>query len=100
MTPDKYGAGDDPYCYPDSDVLHNILNIENNTELKEAEEVLTELAAIQIEFDPPPYNLDYLKSIHQQLFEDLYEWAGDLRTIDLTNIPLSGNLTYIHAWIF
>lgn len=84
MTPDKYGTEDDPYCYPDSDVLRNILNIENNSELKEAEEVLTELAAIQIEFDPPPYNLDYLRSIHQQLFEDLYKWAGDLRTIDLT----------------
>lgn len=84
MTHDKYGTRDDPYCYPDSDVLRNMLNIEDNTELNEAEEVLTELAALQIEFDPPPYTLDYLKSIHQQLFEDLYEWAGDLRSIDLT----------------
>lgn len=28
MALDKYGTGDDPYCYPGSDVLRNHLNIE------------------------------------------------------------------------
>jgi len=84
MGIDKYGTGDDPYCFPDSNVLRNVLNIENDTELEEAEELLTELAASQIEFKPPPYDLEYLKGIHQQLFVDLYEWAGELRTIDIS----------------
>lgn len=84
MGLDKYGSGNDPYCYPNSDVLRNSLNIEDNTELEEAEKVLTEVAASQIEFKSPPYDLEYLKGIHHQLFEDLYEWAGELRTIDLS----------------
>lgn len=84
MALDKYGAGRDPYCYRDSDVLCNVLNIEDSTELEEAEKTLTALAALQIELKPPPYDLDYLKTIHQHLFADLHEWAGELRTIDLS----------------
>jgi len=83
MIGDKYGTGNDPYCYPDSEVLCNILNIEDSVELEKAEGELTELAALQIDLKPPPYDLHYLKSIHQQLFEDLYEWAGELRAVDL-----------------
>ena len=84
MALDKYGTGRDPYCYRDSDVLCNVLNIENSADLEEAEKALTALAALQIELKPPPYDLDYLKTIHQYLFDDLYEWAGELRAIDLT----------------
>ena len=83
MVHDKYGTGDDPYCYADSEVLCNILNIEDSAELEKAEAELTELAALQIDLKPPPYDLHYLKAIHQQLFEDLYGWAGELRSIDM-----------------
>ena len=83
MTHDKYGTGNDPYCYSDSDVLRNVLNIVESTELEEAERALTELAVLRIEHKPPPYDLNYLKAIHQQLFEDVYEWAGELRGIDM-----------------
>ena len=44
MALDKYGTGDDPYCYPGSNVLQNLLNIEDDDELAEAEAELTELA--------------------------------------------------------
>jgi len=84
MALDKYGTGNDPYCYRDSEVLCNVLNIQNSAELEEAEQALTALAALQIELQPPPYNLDYFKAVHQHLFRDLYEWAGELRTIDIT----------------
>ena len=60
MALDKYGTGDDPYCYPGSNVLRNLLNIEDDEELAEAEAELTELAVGEIEFDAPPYDLDYL----------------------------------------
>jgi cell filamentation protein len=42
------------------------------------------VAAESIEFTPPPYDLSYLKSIHQRLFSDLYDWAGELRTVDIS----------------
>lgn len=84
MALDKYGTGDDPYCYPGSKVLQNLLNIEEDEELAEAEAELTELAVEEIEFDFPPYDLDYFRSLHRQIFEDIYAWAGELRSIDMS----------------
>jgi cell filamentation protein len=81
---DKYGAGQDSYCYPDSEVLKNRLNIEDDDALSEAEREITELAAEEIEFEPPPYDLATLQRIHQQLFGDIYDWAGDIRTVDVS----------------
>lgn len=84
MARDKYGTGDDPYCYPGSNVLQNLMNIEDDEELAIAEVELTELAVEEIELDAPPYDLDYFQSLHQQVFEDIYEWAGEPRSIDMS----------------
>ena len=81
---DKYGVGQDRYCYPDSEVLKNRLNIEDDEALSEAEREITELAAEDIEFEPPPYDLATLQRIHRQLFADIYDWAGDIRTVDVS----------------
>ena len=37
MSRDKYGTGQDPYCYPNSDILINSLNIQDEALLEEAE---------------------------------------------------------------
>ena len=84
MVLDKYGTDDDPYCYPGSNVLQNLLNIEDDDELAEAEAELTELAVEEIEFDSPPYDLNYFQSLHRQVFADVFEWAGELRSIDMS----------------
>ena len=42
------------------------------------------MASNLIEYAEPPYDLQYLKSIHAQLFGDLYDWAGKLRQIDIS----------------
>ena len=81
---DKYGEmGDSIYCYPDSDVLKNKLNIQDAEILQQAEMELTEYASTRIEYAEPPYDLKYLQSIHFQLFSDLYAWAGELRQVDI-----------------
>lgn len=84
MTLDKYGTGDDPYCYSDSSVLRNLLNIEDDAELANAEQEITELAVDGIDFEPPPYDFGYFKKLHSLIFEDVYEWAGKVRTIDMS----------------
>lgn len=81
---DKYGVGDDPYCYPGTDILVNKLDIKDDTKLAEAEKVLSDLSLEDIEYTPPPYNLEYFKNIHYQLFSDVYEWAGDIRSVDIS----------------
>ena len=80
---DKYGTGQDPYCYPGTTVLRNRLGLLDDKALNEAERALSEIAASEIEFAPPPYDLPALQRIHHQLFGDLYDWAGELRTLDI-----------------
>jgi cell filamentation protein len=81
---DKYGAGQDPYCPPGSTVLRNRLNLTDAKTLAQAERDLSEVAAESIDFAPPPYDLPYLQAVHRQLFSDLYDWAGELRTVDIS----------------
>jgi cell filamentation protein len=81
--PDKYGVGEDAYCYPRSTVLRNKLNIRDESTLGEAEQQLSAIAASNVEFSPPPYSLAYLQDIHHALFADLFDWAGELRTVGM-----------------
>ncbi|KXZ63624.1 putative adenosine monophosphate-protein transferase fic [Acinetobacter venetianus] len=82
---DKYGElGDSLYCYSDTNILKNKLNIHDEQVLEQAELELSGLSSSLIEYSEPPYDLAYLKSIHSQLFGDLYEWAGQLRQIDIS----------------
>lgn len=80
---DKYGVGQDPYCYPDSIVLRNLLNIRNEEQLQKAERELSEIAVSKLRLLPPPYNLCLFQHIHKSLFCDVYEWAGQLRSVNI-----------------
>lgn len=80
---DKYGTGQDPYCYAGTNVLRNRLEIDDSQVLEEAERELSLINADTIDLLPPPYDLTYLRHLHEQLFHDLYDWAGDIRTIDI-----------------
>ncbi|MDN6319161.1 MAG: hypothetical protein ACTHYN_00940 [Marinobacter sp.] len=72
---DKYGAGNDSYCYENSDVLVNLLNIRDGELLHAAERDISNVNADTIEFCSPPYDLDYLKAIHRVAAEDR-SWAS------------------------
>lgn len=81
---DKYGVGNDSYCYENSDVLINLFGIRDGALLHEAERDISNFNADTIEFSPPPYDLNYLKAIHRVLFQEIYSWAGELRTVDIS----------------
>ncbi|MBB6156831.1 MULTISPECIES: putative adenosine monophosphate-protein transferase Fic [Pseudomonas] len=80
---DKYGVGQDPYCYPGSDVLRNLLNIRCEEELQKAERELSEIAISRFRLLPPPYDLTLFQHIHRTLFCDVYDWAGQPRTVNI-----------------
>jgi cell filamentation protein len=84
MSLDKYGTGQDPYCLENSNTLINRLGIYSEKELQDVELQLTEIAALDIDFCPPPYDLNYLCELHRMLFGDIYTWAGDIRSIDIS----------------
>lgn len=81
---DKYGTGQDPYCYKDTNVLINKFNIRDEKTLYEAESEITTVALKKISFSLPPYDLECLKNIHFILFSSIYAWAGEIRTIDIS----------------
>ena len=82
---DKYGEmGDSLYCYPNSNILKNKLHLQDEKILQQAELELSEYASLLIEYAEPPYDLQYLKNIHASLFSELYEWAGELRRVDIS----------------
>lgn len=83
--PDKYGAGGDrQYCYPGSDVLINKLGLTNEADLEAAEVELTQARIEQFEPDFGDISLAALRGIHRHLFQDVYQWAGELRSVDIS----------------
>jgi cell filamentation protein len=81
---DKYGVGQDSYCYSSTSVLINRLGLMDDDLLCRAEHDLTQIAASEIDFELPPYDLAYLQQIHRYLFRDIYDWAGEIRTVDIS----------------
>ncbi|MCE9733687.1 putative adenosine monophosphate-protein transferase Fic [Pectobacterium sp. IFB5596] len=81
---DKYGSGQDPYTYPDSNVLINKLGVNDDSQFDDAERQLSELAVLDIEFEEPPYDLHYWCGLHGKIFGDLFDWAGEIRRIDIS----------------
>lgn len=69
------------YRYPDSDVLRNKLDISDAAALDEAERLLSTQRAEQ-GIPSGNFDLDHLKAIHKHLFQDVYEWAGQIRQVD------------------
>jgi cell filamentation protein len=73
---------DDPYLYPGSTVLINKLGITQPDKLAYAERELA--AQRQAEGVPEGgFDLAHLRAIHFHLFQDIYAWAGALRTVEM-----------------
>lgn len=73
----------DIYCYPDTEVLINKLDIRSAKELEKAESALTFIRLAQIKCVAGVFDYDHLKRIHGFIFGDLYEWAGKERSSDI-----------------
>lgn len=80
---DKFGEGRDPYFWSGIHVLRNRLDIREAGRLQKAEFEFTALRAATIELGPARMGLPWLCAIHQQLFQDVFDWAGELREVDI-----------------
>jgi cell filamentation protein len=78
-----YDAADDPYTYENSTVLINILGLRKQTELDAFE---AEISSARAEEPLPDGSLDFthFKAIHHHLFQDVYKWAGQVRTVRMS----------------
>lgn len=94
----------DPYVYPGTDVLRNLLDLRDAAALAEREAALSAIRVAQLErrFIPGDFDLAHLQATHRHIFGDIYPWAGELRTVRITkgsdlarclstSIPTSGH---------
>ncbi|MEM6275374.1 MAG: Fic family protein [Pseudomonadota bacterium] len=74
---------DPVYCYPpDFTVLRNRLDIRDAGELRRQERLFTRVRGEQ-GLPEGDFDLDHLKAIHGHLFQDVYGWAGEIRTVEI-----------------
>lgn len=78
-----YDAVADDYCYPGTTVLKNKLDLRDAEELADFE---AEVSDTRSDEEAPAGNLDFkhFKAIHQHLFQDVYDWAGEIRTVRMS----------------
>lgn len=86
------------YCYPGTNVLKNRLGIRDSDKLHDMERGLTFFRLASLEKSPikGSFDLDHLKRIHKHIFQDLYEWAGQIRT---ENIAKGNSVFAFHQFI-
>lgn len=73
------------YFVDGDDVLDNKLGITDPDALKVAEqEIVTNKTADILSETPQTFGLDYLLYVHKVLFEDIYDFAGKFRTVDIS----------------
>ena len=78
----------DPYIQPNG-TLKNKLGIKEYDELNSAEKDIGFVKLIDIgESFKQKYNKEYLKSIHKHIFEDIFDWAGEFRTVPIEKIEI------------
>lgn len=74
---------EDPYSDPVTGVPYNKLGLGTAAGLEAAEREITHAALILLDESPvsPSYDLPHLQEIHKRIFGDIYEWAGQIRTV-------------------
>jgi len=88
----------DPYTYPGTDVLRNIPGIRDPSQLAAFEANATAVRLIELDERPltGQFDIAHLRAIHRYIFQDVYPWAGEFRTV---NIAKGGQLFGAAAFI-
>jgi len=81
----------DPYLHPGTNVLKNLRGLTDPELLERFEARRTHYRVSELIDNPVPgrFDLGHLKAIHRYIFQDVYEWAGQFRTV---NISKGGHL--------
>jgi len=84
--------GGDPYVYPGTTILRNRFGIKDGATLDKVER---RFVSLRIEQGAPAgrFDLAHLEAIHHHLFQDVYDWAGELRSVEIAK----GSSHFLHA---
>lgn len=75
----------DPYIDPATGILRNLVGAQTRDALSTAEGDLVFARLVQLTEQPVSGtgDLGELQEIHRRLFQDVFDWAGELRTVDI-----------------
>lgn len=74
---------DDPYVYPGTTTLQNKLDIRSAEALDRVERRFV-IQRIRDGVPTGDFDLPHLQAIHRHLFQDVYEWAGQIRSVEIS----------------
>lgn len=87
LRPPAQEPRESPYLYPGTGVLRNKLEIRDDAELLRAEALFAGAREQELRLEPNrvrgDFDLARLKATHKHLFQDLYDWAGEIRTVNI-----------------
>ena len=93
----------DAYLYEDCDVLKNLLGIKDQKLLDDAEADYVSMRLKEVAYTPLPgdYDYDHLLKMHQYIFQDIFEWAGQQRKLNIyKEEPVLGGLSIDYSDVF
>jgi cell filamentation protein, protein adenylyltransferase len=76
----------DPYVYPETTVLRNRRDVRDAVQLNRFEAIATTRRSIEPEHEPVQGRFDarHLQAIHRHIFQDVFDWAGEFRTVSIS----------------
>jgi cell filamentation protein len=76
----------DPYLYPGTNILRNLRGLTDQALLARFEARRTHQRIAELIDSPLPgrFDIEHLKAIHRYIFHDVYEWAGEFRTVNIS----------------
>jgi cell filamentation protein len=81
----EFNIQDDPYVYPGTSILRNLAELRDAERLDRFESDHFFARLIELYENPLPleFDINHLKRIHRHLFQDVYAWAGEFRTVNM-----------------
>ena len=73
----------DPYLYPGTGIFRNKLGLRDQGDLDRAERGLVSQRILE-GVPRGRFDLAHLRAIHRHLFQDVYDWAGEVRTVNIS----------------
>lgn len=73
----------DPYLDLETGILRNFAGANTQEKLRKAETDVAGMAELTLGDVPRSNNLAELQAIHKALFGRIYDWAGEIRTVDI-----------------
>jgi len=73
-------------CYENTTVLINKFDIRDEKQLNALEQSITSVLIAKASIEIPFENVDFefYKSLHKYVFSDIYEWAGEIRKVNIS----------------